>query len=206
MRGVPQDSRYNPGMSKGLGSTQTADTVPGNIFLVGLMGAGKTSVGRLLAKQFRKTFYDCDLEIERRTGVKVPVIFEIEGEEGFRARESVVLRELAGLHDIVLATGGGAVLREENRRFLRQQGTVVYLRASLEDLWQRTRHDRNRPLLQTADPRAKLEELFLQRDPLYREVATLVVDTGNQSLRSLARRLEQCLWKHFRVNGSITPG
>jgi shikimate kinase len=192
-------------MPKGLGSMQTADTVPGNIFLVGLMGAGKTSVGRLLAKQFGKTFYDCDLEIERRTGVKVPVIFEIEGEEGFRVRESAVLRELADLHDIVLATGGGAVLREENRRFLRQKGTVVYLRASLEDLWQRTKHDRKRPLLQTADPRAKLEQLFIQRDPLYREVATLVVDTGNQSLRNLAHRLEQCLWKHFRVNGSITP-
>jgi shikimate kinase len=193
-------------MSEGFGSSRIADTVPGNIFLVGLMGAGKTSVGRLLAKQFGKTFYDCDQEIERRTGVKIPVIFEIEGEEGFRARESAVLRELAGLQGIVLATGGGAVLREENRRLLSQKGTVVYLRASLEDLWQRTKHDRNRPLLQTADPRAKLEQLFIQRDPLYREVATLIIDTGNQSLRSLAHRLEQLLCDHFRVNGSISPG
>ena len=193
-------------MSKRPDQMQPADAVQGNIFLVGLMGAGKTSVGRLLAKQFGKTFYDCDQEIELRTGVKIPVIFEIEGEDGFRAREATVLRELAGLHDIVLATGGGAVLREENRRLLAQSGTVVYLRASLEDLWQRTRHDRNRPLLQTADPRAKLEQLFNQRDPLYREVATLVIDTGNQSLRSLAHRLEQHLCEHFRVNKSITPG
>ena len=160
------------------------------------MGAGKTSVGRLLAKRFGKTFYDCDQEIERRTGVKIPVIFEIEGEAGFRAREEHVLRELAALTDIVLATGGGAVLREENRQALKQNGTVVYLRASLDDLWQRTRHDRNRPLLQTADPRAKLEQLFAERDPLYREVASLVMDTGNQSLRNLANRLEQRLREH----------
>ena len=193
-------------MSNGSGPTQTADAVPGNIFLVGLMGAGKTSVGRLLAKQFGKTFYDCDREIERRTGVTIPVIFEIEGEQGFRAREATVLRELVELHDIVLATGGGAVLREDNRRLLKEKGTVVYLRASLEDLWQRTRHDRNRPLLQTADPRAKLEQLFTERDPLYCEVATLIVDTGNQSLRSLTHRLEQHLCEHFRVNKSITSG
>jgi len=170
------------------------------------MGAGKTSVGKLLAKRFGKAFYDCDQEIERRTGVKIPVIFEIEGEEGFRARESAVLHELAGLNDIVLATGGGAVLREENRRLLIQNGTVVYLRGSLADLWQRTRHDRNRPLLQTADPHSKLEQLFIQRDPLYREVATLVIDTGNQSLRSLAHRLEQLLCEHFRVKGPVSPG
>jgi shikimate kinase len=188
-------------MADELSLTQPAPTVPGNIFLIGLMGAGKTSVGRLLAKRFDKTFYDCDHEIERRTGVKISVIFEIEGEPGFRVRESAVLRELADLNDIVLATGGGAVLREENRHLLRQQGTVVYLRASLEDLWQRTRHDRNRPLLQTTDPRVKLEQLFIQRDPLYREVATLIVDTGNQSLRSLAHRLEQRLCEHFRPAG-----
>ena len=160
------------------------------------MGAGKTSVGRLLARRFGKTFYDCDQEIERRTGVKIPVIFEIEGEAGFRAREAHVLRELTALTDIVLATGGGAVLREENRRALKQNGTVVYLRASLEDLWQRTRHDRNRPLLQTADPHAMLEHLFAERDPLYREVASLIMDTGNQSLRSLANRLEMRLREH----------
>jgi len=184
-------------------STQPATTVPGNLFLVGLMGAGKTSVGRLLAKRFDKTFYDCDQEIERRTGVRIPVIFDIEGEAGFRARESAVLLELAALHDIVLATGGGAVVREENRRVLMQNGTVVYLRAASEDLWQRTRHDRSRPLLQTGDRRAKLEQLFIQRDPLYREVATLIVDTGKQSLRSLAQQIEQRLREHFQSAGHV---
>lgn len=184
-------------MSNAPSAAVPAHAAPGNIFLVGLMGAGKTSVGRLLAKRFGKTFYDCDHEIELRTGVKIPVIFEIEGESGFRARETTVLRELAALKDIVLATGGGAILREENRQTLKDAGTVVYLRASLDDLWQRTRHDRNRPLLQTADPRGKLEELFAQRDPLYREVASVVMDTGNQSLGNLANRLEQRLREHL---------
>ena len=186
-----------------------APAIPGNIFLVGLMGAGKTSVGRLLAKRFGKTFYDCDQVIERRTGVKIPVIFEIEGEAGFRTREANVLQELAALNDIVLATGGGAILREDNRQVLRLKGTVIYLRASLDDLWQRTRHDRNRPLLQNADPRAKLEDLFAQRDPLYREVASLVMDTGNQSLGSLANRLEQRLREHLLEtikSGAPAPG
>jgi shikimate kinase len=157
------------------------------------MGAGKTSVGRQLAKHCGKQFYDSDQEIERRTGVKISVIFEIEGEDGFRAREAALLRELTPLPDIVLATGGGAVLRAENRRLLRQHGTVVYLRASLDEITQRTRHDRSRPLLQTADPRAKLQELLAQRDPLYNEIASLVVDTGNQSVRSLVQKLERCL-------------
>jgi shikimate kinase len=154
------------------------------------MGAGKTSVGRLLAKRFAKTFYDCDHEIERRTGVKIPVIFDIEGEEGFRNREAVLLKELAPQHNVVLATGGGAVLRQENRTLLKRHGTVVYLRASLDELVTRTRHDRNRPLLQTANPRAKLEQLFEERDPLYREIAAVIVDTGNQSLRTLVAKLE----------------
>jgi shikimate kinase len=184
-------------MSNALPPAHPAAAIPGNIFLVGLMGAGKTSVGRLLAKRFSKTFYDCDQEIERRTGVKIPVIFEIEGEAGFRLREATVLRELAVLSDIVLATGGGAILHEDNRQALMQNGTVVYLRASLDDLWQRTRHDRNRPLLHTADPRTRLEELFAQRDPLYREVASLIMDTGNHSLGNLANRLEQRLREHL---------
>ncbi len=185
-------------------SSSAATRVPaftGNIFLVGLMGAGKTSVGRLLAKRFDKIFYDCDHEIERRTGVKIPVIFDIEGEDGFRAREAAALCSLVGLADIVLATGGGAVLLAENRRLLAENGTVVYLRASLANLWQRTRHDRNRPLLQTSDPRGKLEQLFTERDPLYREVATLIVDTGSQSLRGLAHMLEQRLCEHFLEAG-----
>ena len=170
-----------------------AGVSPANIFLIGLMGAGKTSVGRLLAKRLGKTFYDCDHEVERATGVRIPVIFEIEGEAGFRARESRMLAELAGGSGIVLATGGGAVLSPENRKVLAEHGAVVYLRATPQELWQRTRHDRNRPLLQTADPLAKLTQLFAERDPLYREIADVIVDTGNQSLSNLAHRLEQRL-------------
>lgn len=165
----------------------------GNIFLVGLMGAGKTSVGRLLARRLGKTFYDCDHEIERATGVRIPVIFEIEGEEGFRARERRMLAELVHRAGVVLATGGGAVLAAENRALLKANGTVVYLCASPHDLWQRTRHDRNRPLLQTENPMATLVRLYDERDPLYREVAEVVIDTGNQSLSALAHRLEQRL-------------
>lgn len=183
-------------MAEEPGPVHSAGGYPGNIFLVGLMGAGKTSVGRALAKRLHKSFYDTDHEIERATGVKIPLIFEIEGEAGFRARESKMLAELVLRADIVLATGGGAILSEENRRLLTEHGTVVYLRASPRDLWHRTRHDRNRPLLQTADPLAKLRELFEQRDPLYREIAHLVVDTGNQSVSNLAHRLElrlECL-------------
>ena len=162
----------------------------GNIFLVGLMGAGKTSVGKLLARRLGKSFYDSDHEIERATGVRIPVIFEIEGEAGFRARESRVIAELAKSPEIVLATGGGAVLAEENRRVLSRNGTVVYLRASPHDLHHRTRHDRNRPLLRTENPLATLTALFAERDALYREVADVIVDPGNQSVSSLAHRLE----------------
>lgn len=164
--------------------------IPGNIFLVGLMGAGKTTVGRRLAKRLGKSFYDCDEEIERTTGVKIPVIFDIEGEAGFRAREARMLAELVVRSDIVLATGGGAVLSADNRKLLAENGLVVYLRALASDLWARTRHDRNRPLLKTDQPLARLEELYAERDPLYRSIADLIVDTGSQSLGSLAHRLE----------------
>jgi shikimate kinase len=193
-------------MSSDIAMAQPASAFAGNMFLVGLMGAGKTSVGRLLAKRFNKKFHDCDHEIESRTGVRVPVIFDIEGEEGFRLRETAMLRELTALHDIVLATGGGAVIREENRHLLIQHGTVIYLRASLDDLWRRTQHDRNRPLLQTGDPRARIEQLFMQRDPLYREVATLVVDTGNQSLRSLTQRIELRLREYAEADSAPVLG
>jgi shikimate kinase len=174
-------------------SGQADLAIPGNIFLVGMMGAGKTSVGRLLAKRLNKIFYDSDHVIEERTGVKIPVIFEIEGEPGFRHRESAVLDELTALDEVVLATGGGAVLAQENRDRLRTRGTVVYLRASVKDLLNRTRHDKNRPLLQTADPRARLNELYEMRDPLYREVAHVTIDTGSQSLTTLVNRLHQVL-------------
>jgi len=160
-----------------------------NIFLVGLMGAGKTTVARQLARRLGKTFYDTDHEIERRTGVRVQVIFEIEGEPGFRAREAQVLGELAALEDVVLGTGGGVVLKPENRAVLRSRGFVIYLRASPRDLHQRTRHDKSRPLLATGDPLARLEELHRVRDPLYCEVADLVVDTGRQSVGALVESL-----------------
>jgi shikimate kinase len=171
---------------------------PGNLYLVGMMGAGKTTVGRLLARRLKLRFIDCDHEIERRCGVKVPLIFDIEGEAGFRARESQVLAELTALDAVVLATGGGAVLAEANRRRLAAGGTVIYLCAQPEDLYERVRQDRNRPLLATADPLGRLRELYVQRDPLYREVADLVVDTGRQSVQSLARTLVDQLadrWK-----------
>jgi shikimate kinase len=166
---------------------------PDNIFLVGMMGAGKTSVGKALARELGKSFFDSDHVIEARTGVRIPVIFELEGEAGFRAREAAVIEELTARHDVVLATGGGAVLSEANRRALHARGTVIYLRASVQDLWHRTKHDRNRPLLQTPDPLARLTELHTQRDPLYRAVAHLVVDTGSQSLRTLVLKLRQKL-------------
>lgn len=182
----------------------SAAALPENIFLVGLMGAGKTSVGKVLARRFNKTFYDSDHEIERSTGVKIPVIFEIEGESGFRDRESKLLEELVRRKNIVLATGGGAVLSAQNRRLLAGHGTVIYLRAAVGDLWQRTRHDKNRPLLQTADPPGKLQELFEQRDPLYREIADIIIDTGNQSLGSLAHRIEQKLLQPGTSRGSTS--
>ncbi len=166
---------------------------PGNIFLVGLMGAGKTTVGRMLAKRTGKTFYDSDAEIERTTGVKIPLIFEIEGEAGFRAREEKMIEALTAKQGIVLATGGGAVLTSANRNSLQGRGCVIYLRAQPEDLWRRTRRDRNRPLLQTQDPLATLKELHAQRDPLYSELADLVVDTGVQTVSSLTSHIQHRL-------------
>lgn len=160
-----------------------------NLYLVGLMGAGKTTVGRLLAKHYGCRFYDSDHEVEARTGVKIPVIFEIEGEAGFRRREEAMIAELTAQPGIVLATGGGAVLSAANRENLRRNGVVIYLRGTPEHLYERTRHDRNRPLLQTDDPLAKLRELYKQRDPLYREVADIVVDTGRQSVAGMTRVL-----------------
>jgi shikimate kinase len=166
-----------------------------NICLVGMMGAGKTTVGRQLAKRLGRRFVDADHEIEARTGVRIPTIFEIEGEAGFRRREAEAIDALTREHGLVLATGGGAVLDPSNRRRLKESGLVVYLRVLPLLLYERTRHDRNRPLLQVADPLAKLEELFAQRDPLYREVADVVIDTSSGGVGSLVRRVEQELRK-----------
>ncbi|MEO6975174.1 MAG: shikimate kinase [Gallionella sp.] len=161
----------------------------GNLILVGMMGSGKTTVGRMLAKQLGKVFVDSDEEIIKRTGVTVPHIFDVEGEAGFRQRETAAIRELTGHDNLVLATGGGAVLDEKNREMLQQNGVVVYLKANVHDLWQRTRHDRNRPLLQTENPHARLTELFQQRDPLYRQVSDIVVQSGKQSAHALMLHL-----------------
>jgi len=168
----------------------------GNIFLVGMPGAGKTTIGRTLAKRLNMTFADSDRELMARTGVSIATIFEIEGEPGFRVRESATLAELMQHDGLVLATGGGTVLAPENRRLLKENGTVIYLRATLEDLWQRTRRDVNRPLLQTEDPRATLETLLQTRDPLYREAAHLIVDTGTQSVARLTTDILARLDQH----------
>jgi shikimate kinase len=153
-------------------------TLPENIFLVGLMGAGKSTVGRILARRLGKRFVDTDHEIEKRNGVTIPVIFEIEGEDGFRRREQEVLADLAQEKDLVLSTGGGIVLKPENREVLRNHGFVVYLDARPELLAERTKHDRTRPLLNVEDPLTRLRELYAVRDPLYREVAHAIVETG----------------------------
>lgn len=178
-------------------NSSTSECLPegvcGNIILVGLMGAGKTSVGKVLAKMLGKTFVDSDHEIERITGVRIPVIFEIEGEAGFRVREHKVIAELVTRKDILLATGGGAILQANTRALLKSSGTVIYLRAPVKSLLRRTQRDRTRPLLRVADPAAKLTELYTLRDPLYRDVAHLIVDTGNQSVRSLAAHIKDLL-------------
>lgn len=157
------------------------------------MGAGKTTVGRQLARRLGRVFYDSDHEIVARTGVPIPTIFEIEGEEGFRRREAQTIAELSIGENMVLATGGGVVLNPENRRRLHDTGWVVYLNVPPRLLYERTRHDRNRPLLSVPDPLAKLEELYAQRDPLYREIAHLTVDGS----RLVASGIVQYLMREF---------
>lgn len=156
------------------------------------MGAGKTTIGRQLALALHKEFKDTDHEIVRRTGASIPLIFDIEGEEGFRKREREIIDQLTQENDLVLATGGGAVLGAENRECLRARGVVIYLYATIEQLLRRTAHDKNRPLLQTADPKKRLEEIMAVRDPLYRDVAHIVVYTDDRSVRSVIREI---LWR-----------
>jgi shikimate kinase/3-dehydroquinate synthase len=160
-----------------------------NVYLVGLMGAGKTTIGRQLARALGMRFVDSDHEIESRTGASIPWIFEIEGEPAFRRREAEVIRDLTSRRGIVLATGGGAILNDANRALLKERGTVIYLRASINSILARTAHDKNRPLLQTADPRKKLEELLAQREPLYMEMADLVIDTGRPNVQSMVQTI-----------------
>lgn len=158
-------------------------------------GAGKTTVGRQLARRMQRTFVDADQALEARTGVGIPLIFDIEGEQGFRDRESRVIAELANQSDLVVATGGGAVLRAENRAALKRGGTVIYLHAAPRLLFERTRLDANRPLLQVADPMRKIEELFAQRDPFYREVADIVINSMGGSISHLVKQVERQLLK-----------
>lgn len=165
--------------------------IPDNIFLIGPMGAGKTTIGRHLASALKKEFRDSDKEIEKRTGADIPLIFELEGEEGFRRREREMIDELSALHDLVLATGGGVVLDPQNRNYLMGRGLVIYLQASINQLMERTRYDRNRPLLQTDDPRARLEAIMETREPLYLECAEMVVDTGGRGVQSVVQEILQ---------------
>lgn len=163
------------------------------------MGAGKTTIGRSLAKRLGAAFVDTDKDIEARTGVSIPTIFEIEGEDGFRKRESQVIAEFAAKQGWVVATGGGSVMRQENRECMRASGFVVYLNVPPQMLWERTRHDRNRPLLQVADPLEKLAQLFALRDPLYREVASLVVDGGRMSAQGVLQLLLKEMGEKWKV-------
>lgn len=165
------------------------------IILVGLMGAGKTTVGKSLAKRLGWHFLDTDHEIEVRTGVSIATIFEIEGEAGFRDRESKVVSEIVHRDNTVIATGGGVVMREDNRRRLRCGGLVVYLCVSPENVIQRLRYDKSRPLLQVPDPLAKLRELYAKRDPYYREVANLVIDADSLSTSGVMKQIQAELAK-----------
>ncbi|RLW60440.1 MAG: shikimate kinase I [gamma proteobacterium symbiont of Stewartia floridana] len=162
-----------------------------NLFLIGPMGAGKTTVGRQLAEYFRKEFIDSDLEIQRRTGVDIPTIFEFEGEEGFRQREQEVIDELTQREEVVLATGGGAVIREQNRKALSSRGLVIYLHCTVEQQFERTHRDKNRPLLQTDDPMAKLKSLMAERDPLYRQTADLLISTEGRNTQAVLQDIRK---------------
>ena len=155
------------------------------------MGAGKTTVGRQLAEHFRKEFIDSDLEIQRRTGVDIPTIFEFEGEQGFRQREQEVIDELTRREEVVLATGGGAVIREENRKALSSRGLVIYLHCTVEQQFERTHRDKNRPLLQTDDPMAKLKSLMAERDPLYRQTADLLISTEGRNTQAVVQDIRK---------------
>ena len=164
-------------------------SAPVNLFLIGPMGAGKSTIGRALARECGLEFRDSDKEIEARTGADIPLIFELEGEAGFRTRERVMIDELTQLSGIVLATGGGAVLDPENRANLATRGRVIYLHTSVDQQLRRTSRDRHRPLLHTADPRARLTELMEQREPLYREIADLIIKTDGRSVVAVVKEI-----------------
>lgn len=176
------------------------------IVLVGMMGSGKTTVGREFARRHGLRFIDCDHELEARTGVTVATIFEIEGEVGFRRREAQLMDELTLESGLVLATGGGVVLDPANRSLLARRGIVVYLNVAPKVLWERTRHDRNRPLLQVPDPRERIEALFRERDPLYREIADIVIDGGRGSSGAMVRQLEKAIEGYRKIHAHTESG
>lgn len=157
------------------------------------MGAGKTTIGSKLAENLGKQFIDSDQEIEQKTGASIPLIFELEGEPGFRKRETQALEELSQQNNLVLATGGGAVISEANRLLLKRSGFVIYLQAPLEQLLKRTAKDRNRPLLQTDNPKKVLSDLLEQREPFYKEVADLTFETHHKSLRDIISEITQLI-------------
>lgn len=163
------------------------------IFLVGMMGSGKSTVGKRLATALGRDFVDADKELEARCGVPISTIFELEGEPGFRRREACLIEDLTGRKALVMATGGGAVLIAENRALLRERGFVVYLKASAQDLWLRLRHDRVRPLLRTPDPRQRIADLVAARDPLYQECAHLAIQTGRQPVERVVAEIVAAL-------------
>lgn len=169
----------------------TSDTT--NVFLIGPMGSGKTAVGKQLAKLLHLQFYDSDAEIELRTGVDIPYIFEKEGEAGFREREREVIDSLTSMRNVIIATGGGAVLLPENREHLANRGRVVYLQTGIEQQLERTRHGRQRPLLYTDDPEQKLRDLMLHRAPLYESIAAAIVPTDGRQVRAVAEEIVQRL-------------
>lgn len=164
-----------------------------NVFLIGPMGSGKTAVGKQLARLLHLQFYDSDAEIEHRTGVDIPYIFEKEGEAGFREREREVIDSLTSMRDVIIATGGGAVLLPENREHLASRGRVVYLQTGIEQQLERTRHGRQRPLLYTDNPEQKLRDLMTHRAPLYEAIAAVVVPTDGRQVRAVAEEVVQKL-------------
>jgi shikimate kinase len=166
-----------------------------NVFLVGPMGVGKTTIGHHVAEAREMTFIDSDHEIEKRTGVSIPLIFEYEGEAGFRQRERTLIAELTKHHNIVLSTGGGTVLDADNRKHLQSNGYVIYLHASVDELLERTAHCQNRPLLQTSNPRERLEQIMSERHPLYTQTAEVTIETGQLSIHQVVKTVLKHLKK-----------
>ncbi len=180
----------------------STDINANRIYLTGLMGVGKSTIGKWLAKQLRYQFLDTDIELQKQTGADIPWIFEIEGEQGFRVRETGVLKQLSEIDNAVIATGGGIVLNQQNRKIMNTTGVVIYLQAPVDLLLERTRFSKNRPLLEGVDRRAKFEALVREREPLYRRTADLIVRTKRGSPKRMAGKLIREIGKYERNNRS----